>query len=253
MNATHENPYLVTGIGIYWTALEPGVRERIRQYAFALWRQEVVVEMPEECRWPVPYKAAEGVVDEPAWWLVIINQFSFKRRPPRSIDDTEANLLIVTFSTRLDRTDFEAGYEAPYNLSASEQDSLSAQVEKTFCWTGVRQIRLIRHLEHHTSKHKFTVELVLEETADDGSYQLITTPAEFTLHTLPSTPLPRAAYDIHDWAQHQQLLNDQERRWQATELIDQLTKDLTEKLGLVHTTVPVRHSGRTFNDHVFSV
>jgi hypothetical protein len=57
MNATHENPYL----------------------AFALWRQEVVVEMPEECRWPVPYQAAEGASN---YQLVTArNYFMFQTQP----------------------------------------------------------------------------------------------------------------------------------------------------------------------------
>jgi hypothetical protein len=194
----------------------------------------------------------------------IINRFSFKR-VPRSVADTEP-LLTVTFSTRLNRTDFEADsegehFEAPYNLSASEQNSLSAQVEKTFCWTGVRQIRLIRFVNGYQKQKNqvaasgllpsqqsqnpesmritararrryeyFTVQLVLKETADDGAddgaLKVITPPQEFKL----------SAHDLEPPG---------------------LIQQLTEQLGLVHTTEPKVHEvcGRryTFNDHVFSV
>jgi len=213
MNATHENPYL----------------------AFALWRQEVVVEMPEECRWPVPYQAAEGAVDDSVYWLAVKKRFSFKR-VPRSVADTEP-LLTVTLSLLVDReNNFEQGYEAPYNLSLSEQDSLCAQVEKTFCWTGVRQIRLIREAPQNSyyfrdiDRHKFAVELVSEETADvtanDGV--VIRAPAEFALE----------ARDVRG-------------------LLRTLIQQLTEELGLVHTTVDVLHRAarrsESFDDHVFRV
>jgi hypothetical protein len=164
---------------------------------YARWRQEVVLEVDSDCRWPVPY---ESVADESDDWLHVITQFHFKR-VPRNVTDT-APLLTVTFSLRVDRTFFECGYEyeyeAPYNLSVSEQDSLCAQVEKRFCWTGVRQIRLIRFIEStgsfervtDTFRHNFTVELVLEETADDGSHEVITAPAKFTLHIADLEPEP---------------------------------------------------------------
>jgi hypothetical protein len=162
--------------GFDWTALDPGVRAQIRRHAHARWRQEVVVEVAED---------AEGAVGKSVYWLQVFNRFSFKR-VPRSVVDTEP-LLTVTFSTRMD--------PAPYNLSASEQDSLCAQMEKTFCWTGVRQIRLIRFIDARdrvtdTYKHNFTVQLVVEpseQTADrhvqdDAALEVITAPEEFTLH-----------------------------------------------------------------------
>jgi hypothetical protein len=93
----------------------------------------------------------------------------------------------VTFSLRVDRTQFDSEYSVPYNLSASEQDSLCAQVERTYCWRGVRQIRLIRwpvRTRHgrvtDTYNHDFTCELVLEEEAGDGSLVVITAPAART-------------------------------------------------------------------------
>ena len=216
-----------------WTALDAGVRAQIRRHAFDRWRQEVVVEVAEQRRWPVPYQAA--YVDREVHWLDFIKRFSFKR-VPRSVADTEP-LLTVTFSLLLDReNNFEQGFGAPYDLSLSEQDSLSDQMEKTFCWTGVREIRLIRQVSHvqsywlwDTSRHKFTFELVLEETADDGV--VIRAPAELTLCS---------SYKA-----------------QLDDLLRRLIKQLTEELGLVHTTVDVLHTvaprNHRFDDHVFRV
>jgi hypothetical protein len=213
-----------------WTALEPEVRAQIRRHAFDRWRQEVVVVLPDQRRWPVPYQAAEGAVDGSAYWLDFKKRFSFKR-VPRSVADTEP-LLTVTLSLLVDRENNFEGYEAPYNLSLSEQDSLCAQVEKTFCWTGVRQIRLIREAPQNSfylrdiDRHKFAVELVSEETADDGV--VIRAPAEFALE----------ARDVRG-------------------LLRTLIQQLTEELGLVHTTVEVLHRagrrGESFDDHVFRV
>jgi hypothetical protein len=100
---------------IDWTAFDPGVRAQIRRHAHARWRQEVVLELPEDCRWPVPYSLA-AVGGE----LLCTKRFSFKR-VPRSVLDT-APLLTVTVSLRVDRTQFDSNFEAPYDLSASEQD-----------------------------------------------------------------------------------------------------------------------------------
>ncbi len=163
------NEYLVRQRkkGIDWTAFDPGVRAQIRRHVLGRWRHEVVVEVAEDVGWPVPYQFAVGAVGESVYWLQVFNRFSFKR-VPRSVVDT-GPLLTVTFSTHMDpENDFEGAYEAPYNLSASEQDSLCAQMEKTFCWTGVRQIRLIRDIRAtgnfervtDTIRHYFTVELV---------------------------------------------------------------------------------------------
>jgi hypothetical protein len=149
----------------------------------------------------------------------------------------------VTFSTRMD--------PAPYNLSASEQDSLCAQLEKTFCWTGVRQIRLIRFIDARdrvtdTYQHNFTVQLLVEpseQTADrhvqdDGALEVITAPEEFLLHI--SDLEPHAGFFEPGHPMHEPARPG-------------LIRQLPEELGLVHTTVPVLHQGHTFDDHVFSV
>ncbi len=147
---------------------------------------------------------------------------------------------------RVDRTQFHRNFEWlwNYNLSASEQDSLCAQVHQRFCWTGVRQIRLIRFIEAaaqrvtDTFRHYFTVELVLEETAADGSLAVITAPEEFTLHI--SDLEPHAGFFEPGHPMHEPARPG-------------LIQQLTEELGLVHTTVPVLHRGHEFDDHVFSV
>ncbi len=233
--------------GFDWTALDPGLRAQIRRHAHARWRQEVVLECNWHAPWPVPYQLAQASDS-----LEVSKRFSFKR-VPRSVMDT-APLLTVTFSLHVDRTQFNSEYEEPYNLSASEQDSLCAQVERTYCWTGVRQIRLIRFVTHQrwrtrddvtdTNCHNFNVQLVLEdleETADDGSQVsviAITPPNECFIY-YPQF-VPHEAYSEPGDPMY-------EPAWRG------LIHELTEELGLVHTTVPVLHRGHEFDDHVFSV
>jgi hypothetical protein len=78
----------------------------------------------------------------------------------------------------------------------------------------------------------------LEETADDGSLEVITPPQEFTLHLHDLEP--HAGFYAPGHPMHEPARQG-------------LIQQLTEELGLVHTTVPVLHCGHEFDDHVFSV
>ena len=222
--------------GFDWTALDQGVRAQIRRHAFDRWRQEVVIECNWHAPWPVPYEMAR--TDDFANRVEIVKRFSFKR-VPRSVVDT-APLLTVTFSLHVDRTQFNRQYQEPYDLSAYEQESLCAQVERTYCWTGVREIRLTLLIDERAIRnplifdHYFDVQLVLEERADDGSREVITPPKEFFIYK-PHF-LPRGEYSGPDDPMY-------EPAWPG------LTQQLTEELGLVHTTVPAHRVAHTFDDH----
>ena len=108
----------------------------------------------------------------------------------------------------------------------------------------MRQIRLIRFIEeranhlHDTLRHNFDVQLVLEERADDGSRTVITPPKEFFIYYLHFLPRP-------EYTEPGDPMYEPARPG--------LIRQLTEELGLVHTTVPVLHRGHEFDDHVFSV
>ena len=88
------------------------------------------------------------------------------------------------------------------------------------------------------------MQLVLEERADDGSPKVITPPKECFIYYLQFVPAP--AYSEPGDPMYEPARPG-------------LIRQLTEELGLVHTTVPVEHRGHTFDDHdtfddhVFSV
>jgi hypothetical protein len=132
--------------GFNWTELDRGIRAQIRQQLRDITRRQVVIDGHDFVDWPVPYNMRNDMHDgslKMRWSL------SFER-VRESVLHT-APLLTVTFRHSLIRAEFaeaQAAQSEFHNgnneLSASELDSLCAQMDRTRRWRNVHTIRLIR-------------------------------------------------------------------------------------------------------------
>jgi hypothetical protein len=214
--------------------------DHVFRVPYARGREEVVYEEESGCRWPQSYRDTYKRTRKDEFDCV--NRYSFKR-VPQSVMDT-APLLTVTFSRRLYsdfRQKFGAKRLAPYNMSASQQDELRAEVEQPLCWQRVREIRLYRHIDNALNRdsihvtdhwdHYYTVQLVLEGL--HGSRQVKTVPSTISALRIDERPG----------------INEPGHR--------SLIRKLTEEMGLEHTTVPVvlrvAAEEGTYDNHVFRV
>ena len=143
------------GGGFNWTELDRGVRAQIRRHL----RETVSFTSIYWQNWPVPYYSTSAK----AWWSQRIR--NIQRLPVRftlSFDRVRESVvdvapqLTVTFSTQLRPEDFleeQAAERRRHNeflahdefreLSASELESLCAQVDRTSRWRNVHTIRVI--------------------------------------------------------------------------------------------------------------
>jgi hypothetical protein len=145
------------GGGFNWAELERGVRARILQNLQEATRRRVSWRHMAYQNWPVPYyntsrrawmsQRIRNIEHLPMWFTL-----SFERIPASVLD--VAPQMTVTFSTQLRPEEFlthQAHGRRRHNtadnefreLSASELESLRAQMDRTIHWRNVHTIRVI--------------------------------------------------------------------------------------------------------------
>lgn len=135
------------GGGFNWTELDRGVRAQILRHVC----DRVDLQLHGEEPWPASYDRQGHTFDDYDD-LPTIQNLSFVtqdpderdfRRMPADFTRMPARPLHVTFSTRLWRHRTEPTW-AP---TRAMEDALYAQMQRTYTWTDVHAIRLIRHVQ----------------------------------------------------------------------------------------------------------
>ena len=130
------------GGGFNWTELDRGVRAQILRHVC----DRIDLQLHGQEPWPASYDRQGHTFAD--YDLPTIQNLSFVtqdlderdfRRMPADFTRMPARLLHVTFSTRLWRTEPTG---AP---TRAMEVALYAQMQRTYSWTDVRAIRLIRH------------------------------------------------------------------------------------------------------------
>jgi hypothetical protein len=143
--------------GFNWTELELGVRAQILRHVER--RRRVDCRLSGREPWPASYDT-EGHTSfdrdlHTIQTLSFVQDESLTERDLRRMQAWPAALLNVTFSTSLDRWWSDDDVWDPeddiwpdhdtWMPTAAMEDALYAQMQRTYSWTGVRAIRLIRH------------------------------------------------------------------------------------------------------------
>ena len=161
--------------GFNWAELERGVRAQIVRHALVsssrvhvqTHGEDYLEQFDPSGNWPVP-----TILD-----LTIVGRGAEQAWHALWCADAAPTLLQVTFSQRLDRAQlssewFEAEddqargrgfYDFPPRRTGPQLAELEAQVQRSYVWTGVHSIRLIRHDgddEHNPRMDEFTVQFV---------------------------------------------------------------------------------------------
>jgi hypothetical protein len=125
--------------GFNWAGLERGVRAQILRHVddrsgrLDLW-------LSGREPWPASYDRTYSCFDHDVHTiqhLRFVTQGVLQAWP--------APLLNVTFSTRLDRWWPDEDVDEIWAPTEAMENELRAQMQRTYCWTGVRAIRLIRN------------------------------------------------------------------------------------------------------------
>jgi hypothetical protein len=154
--------------GFNWTELDAGVRAQIVRHAMTRVRlqtygEDYLQEFDPSGNWPVPTIQDLSIVGNggPQAWHALW---------------PAPTLLHVTFSQRLNREELERQWDAaedaqdrvfyprfPRLRTGPQLDELESQVQRSYVWTGVHSIRLIRHDGHDhqdPDSDQFTVQFV---------------------------------------------------------------------------------------------
>ena len=150
------------GGGFNWAGLERGVRAQIRRHLRDITRARVDIHGPDWEDWPAPYQ-----IRNPSNIRHLPTSFTLSVERIRNSVLDAAPLLTVTFHHYLEQEKFlrsernERGraYVNQFQaLSASQLESLCAQMDRTTCWSNVHTIRVIRW--HVGEFFEYTLEFV---------------------------------------------------------------------------------------------
>jgi hypothetical protein len=141
------------GGGFNWAELERGVRAQILRHVC----DRIDLQLHGHEPWPASYDRQGHTfdADDLEQDLPTIQNLSFVtqghderdfRRMPADFRRMPARLLHVTFSTRLWRP--RTSTAPTWAPTRAMEDALYAQMQRTYSWTDVCAIRLIRHLRH---------------------------------------------------------------------------------------------------------
>jgi hypothetical protein len=201
------NQYVVNKGGFHWPELERGVRAQIRRHLRDITRARVIVQGPDFEDWPAPYP-----IRNPRNIRHLSTRFTLSVERIRTGVLDAAPMLTVTFHQYLEPETFRIDETAERRrrergnvnrfqaLSASELESLCAQMDRTTCWRNVHTIRLIRW------RVGGTVEYTLEFVSTDEHGNEVTSPLDAVVQNprrielLESGFLERLGlrrYDVH--------------------------------------------------------